>query len=226
MGSGVWCGEIPLNKAHDTLEVGDPQGGRKSVKEELDRIDYLGETEANWQSGIQMGGHFELHLEQGPHLVSTKEKIGVVQGAQAYQWLTITIEGRDCHSGTTSFDHRTDALFNAARLMVTARSIARKYGGLATVGIIKAEPGSVNTVPGRVTMSMDMRHYSDDALTVMVDKLQNEAKRVIDMLHKNGAHPLKIRFGRSFHTIASMSSKDLLALKKLLGIHELLTCTT
>jgi hypothetical protein len=47
MGSGVWCGQIPLEKAHNTLEIGDPQGGRKSVKEELDRIGYLGETESH-----------------------------------------------------------------------------------------------------------------------------------------------------------------------------------
>jgi acetylornithine deacetylase/succinyl-diaminopimelate desuccinylase-like protein len=87
MGSGVWCGQIPLDKAHNTLEIGDPQGGRKS-----------------WKSGIQIGGHFELHIEQGPHLTSGKQKIGVVEGAQAYQWFTITIEGRDCHSGHYVFE--------------------------------------------------------------------------------------------------------------------------
>lgn len=54
------------------------------MKEELDRIGYLGEAEANWNSGMQMGGHFELHIEQRPQLVSAKEKIGVVQSAQAY----------------------------------------------------------------------------------------------------------------------------------------------
>jgi acetylornithine deacetylase/succinyl-diaminopimelate desuccinylase-like protein len=141
------------------------------VKEELNRIGYLGEAEANWNSGMQMGGHFELHIEQGPQLVSAKEKIGVVQSAQAYRWLTITVEGRDYHSGTTSFDHRTDALFHAAQLIITAREIATRHGGLATVGIIKADPGSVNTVPGRVTMSVDMRHHSDDALAHMIDEL-------------------------------------------------------
>jgi hydantoinase/carbamoylase family amidase len=171
MGSGVWCGQIPLDKAHSTLEVGDPQGSRKSVKEELDRIGYLGETECNWKSGIQMGGHFELHIEQGPHLVSANQKIGVVEGAQAYQWFTIIIEGRDCHSGTTSLNHRVDALYNAAQLTVAVRKIARRLGGLATVGIIKAEPGSVNTVPGLVTMSLDMRHHRDDQLYRMIDKL-------------------------------------------------------
>ena len=196
MGSGVWCGQIPLDKAHNTLEVGDPQGSRKSVKEELDRIGYLGETECSWKSGIQMGGHFELHIEQGPHLVSASQKIGVVEGAQAYQWFTIIIEGRDCHSGTTSLNHRVDALYNAAQLIIAVRKIARRFGGLATVGIIKAEPGSVNTVPSLVTMSLDMRHHRDDQLYRMIDKLHQKSAELTEFLSR-GAHPLKIQIGRS-----------------------------
>ena len=89
--------------------------------------------------------------------MSAQEKVGVVEGAQAYQWLTITIEERGCHSGTTSFVHRTDALLSAAQLIVAIRKIARAQRGLATVGLIKAEPSSVNTVPGRVTMSVYLR---------------------------------------------------------------------
>jgi hypothetical protein len=72
-----------VQEAYETLEVGDAQGGRKSAKEELERIGYLGETNASWSSRIQIGGHFELHIEQGPHLVSAGEKIGVAEGAQA-----------------------------------------------------------------------------------------------------------------------------------------------
>lgn len=123
------------------------------------------------------------------------------------RWLTITIEDRDCHSDATSFDRRTDALFHAAQLMITAREIATRHGGLATVGIIKADPGSVNTVPGRGTMSMDMRHYSDDALAHMVDELHYESKSFIEMLRTKGAHPLKIHFGRSIRTRPSISKK-------------------
>lgn len=212
MGSGVWCHEIAVQKAYETLEVGDPQGGRKGVKEELERIGYLGGINANGSSGIQMGGHFELHIEQGPLLVSAGEKIGVVEGAQAYQWMTITVEGRDCHSGTTSFEHRTDALLNAAQVMIEAREIAQKYGGLATVGIIKAEPGSVNTVPGRVVMSMDMRHPSDDALIRMVDELQRSANGLVEMLRRV-KRDLKIQFSRSIHSLHSVSPSDLALLK-------------
>lgn len=41
-----------------------------------------------------MTAHFELHIEQGPILEAEEEKIGVVQGVQAYKWFTIDVEGR------------------------------------------------------------------------------------------------------------------------------------
>jgi acetylornithine deacetylase/succinyl-diaminopimelate desuccinylase-like protein len=84
--------------------------------------------------------------------------------------------------------------------MITARKIATKHRGLATVGIIKVEPGSVNTVPGRVTMSMDMRHPNDAALTRMIDELEQTAKRLVEMLRRKEAYPLKIKFGMSLYT--------------------------
>lgn len=47
MSSGVWAGEIPLKKAHDLPEVG---GGKRTVKQELKRIGYLGEMEASYKA--------------------------------------------------------------------------------------------------------------------------------------------------------------------------------
>lgn len=181
---------------YETLKVGDPKAGRNRVKEKLKRIGYLGQTKANWSSGIQMRGRFKLHIEQGPHLVSAGEKIGVVEGAQAYRWMTISFEGRGCHSGTMSFEYRTDAPFCAAQMMVEAQKNAEGHRGLATVGIIEVDPGSVNTVPGRVTMSMDMRHYSDDTLKLMVDELQKMANSLVERLPKS-RRDLKIQLGRS-----------------------------
>ena len=43
--SGVWAGKIPLDKAHSLQEVGD---GKKTMKQELERIGYLGATESNF----------------------------------------------------------------------------------------------------------------------------------------------------------------------------------
>ncbi|KAL8858050.1 MAG: hypothetical protein Q9178_005375 [Gyalolechia marmorata] len=42
--SGVWAGEIPLEKAHNLKEVG---GNRRTMKQELERIGYLGKKDAS-----------------------------------------------------------------------------------------------------------------------------------------------------------------------------------
>lgn len=93
MSSGVWAECTPLEKAHAVKEV----GGTATVKSELERIGYLGDTPASHKS-TPMAAHFELHIEQGPILERGSKKIGVVQGVQAYKWFTIDIQGRGLYS--------------------------------------------------------------------------------------------------------------------------------
>ena len=45
--SGVWAGKISLDKAHSLQEVGE---GKKTMKQELERIGYLGATESNFNT--------------------------------------------------------------------------------------------------------------------------------------------------------------------------------
>lgn len=45
--SGVWAGKIPLEKAHSLQEVGD---GKRTMKQELERIGYLGAIEASCEA--------------------------------------------------------------------------------------------------------------------------------------------------------------------------------
>jgi acetylornithine deacetylase/succinyl-diaminopimelate desuccinylase-like protein len=96
--------------------------------------------------------------------------------------------------------------------MIEAKELAQKHGGLATVDIIKAEPGSVNTVPGRVVMSVDMRHPSDDVLIRMVDELQRSANRLVEMV-RLVKRDLKIQFSRSIQSLHSLSQGDLTLFK-------------
>ncbi|QRW02368.1 Gly-Xaa carboxypeptidase [Ceratobasidium sp. AG-Ba] len=121
------------------------------------------------------GSDFLLHIEQGPILESEKAKIGVVQGAQAYRWFTLDIEGRPSHTGTTPFKNRSDALLCAAQIMVASADIGKKHGGLSSTfikGILKISPGSTNTTPGHVSMTIDMRHRS----VLQLDKIETELR--------------------------------------------------
>lgn len=166
--SGVWAGSIPLSRAHDLKEVG---SGTATMKSELERIGYLGTTPCSHEN-TPLAAHFELHIEQGPILEAENRKIGIVQGVQAYKWFTVTVSGQDCHTGTTSFAHRADALLAASKMIVFSHKAAAARNALASTGILTLKPGSTNTVPGTVTFSLDIRSPDDH----VVDAVEKECK--------------------------------------------------
>jgi hydantoinase/carbamoylase family amidase len=145
------------------------------MKSALQKIGYLGSVPCSYKS-TPMAAHFELHIEQGPHLVSAGQRVGVVTAVQAYRWFRLNVIGRDTHTGTTAFEHRADALYAFARMMVRAREVAAGRGCLASVGIIEAKPGSVNTVPGEVSFSLDIRGPE----TELVAEVEKELRRDFD----------------------------------------------
>ncbi|KAJ5976209.1 hypothetical protein N7481_009916 [Penicillium waksmanii] len=176
--SGVWAECIPLSKAHDLKEVPTvaslptAASAPETMKSALQKIGYLGSVPCSYKS-TPMAAHFELHIEQGPHLVSAGQQVGVVTAVQAYRWFRLNVIGRDTHTGTTAFEHRADALYAFARMMVRAREVAAGRGCLASVGIIEAKPGSVNTVPGEVSFSLDIRGPE----TELVAEVEKELRR-------------------------------------------------
>ncbi|KAI0846404.1 amidase [Daldinia vernicosa] len=169
MSSGVWAEEIPLDRAHNTREVG---GGTATVKSELERIGYLGSTPASHRS-TPMAAHFELHIEQGPILETEKQKVGVVKGVQAYKWFTVDVHGRDAHTGTTPLKSRADAMLLAARLITHSHRLATAHSAVASTGILTLSPGSTNTIPGHVSFTLDIRAPAD----ATIDAMETDLKR-------------------------------------------------
>jgi len=60
----------------------------------------------------------------------------------------------------------------AARLVTLSHRLAVKHSALASTGIMTVGPGSVNTIPGSVRFSLDIRAPSD----ATVDALEEELK--------------------------------------------------
>jgi hydantoinase/carbamoylase family amidase len=197
MSSGVWAGSIPLEKAHANASV-IPSNDSHTVKSALESIGYLGSTPASY-TATPMAAHFELHIEQGPHLVSANEKIGIVEGVQAYRWHTVTVRGRDAHTGTTSFEHRADALQVAAQIIVASKNLAHKYGCLASTGILNLNPGSTNTVPGFVQFTLDIRSSDDDALL----KYEKALERSVSDIALESPKPVSVDWTLDFSTPAT-----------------------
>lgn len=170
LSSGVWAESISLEKAHSTRSV-IPPNENATVVSELRRIGYLGHVPASYKS-TPMAAHFELHIEQGPNLEAEHRRIGIVEGVQAYKWFTITVRGRDSHTGATSFEHRADALLTSAKMILASHKIAGRHKALASTGILTLAPGSTNTVPGLVQFSLDIRSPHD----YVVDLVEEECK--------------------------------------------------
>lgn len=159
--SGVWAGDIPIQQAWDLRDIHDPN---VTLRSELVRHGYLGDLacSSDAASGHPLGAHFELHIEQGPILQETSRSIGIVQGAQGYRWFTVTVRGRDAHTGTTPFNARSDPLLAAARMIASSHDIAKTHNALASTGIIKVPSNaSTNTVASEVTFTLDIRHPQD-----------------------------------------------------------------
>jgi len=154
--------------------------GAFTIEHALAQVDRDGVTlgEAVAQSGFagstppgaqRLAAHFELHIEQGPVLEAEGLEIGIVTGVQGIRWYDVTVTGQTCHAGTTPMALRRDALQGAARLALAVDAIGRSDPGasLSTIGISQAYPGSRNTVPGTVRMTVDLRHPTVAGLDAM-----------------------------------------------------------
>ncbi len=102
----------------------------------------------------------ELHIEQGPVLEGSSEKLGIVDRITGYCRMRATLTGAARHAGTTPMDRRRDAFACAAEMVLAAEALALETGAPAvcTAGFVQVEPGLYNVVPGRCTLGLEARH--------------------------------------------------------------------
>jgi ureidoglycolate amidohydrolase len=102
----------------------------------------------------------ELHIEQGPLLEQQQIPLGIVTNIAAPASLRISIEGAGGHAGAVLMPDRRDALCAASELILAIENAARNSGAVdtvATVGICDVFPGAVNSIPSRVSLTLDIR---------------------------------------------------------------------
>lgn len=106
----------------------------------------------------------EAHIEQGPVLDREGLPLGLVTAIAGAARLRVEVRGEAGHAGTVPMALRRDALCAAAEAILGIERLARGSEGLvATVGRIEAAPGAVNTIPGRVVFTVDLRSAADEA---------------------------------------------------------------
>jgi beta-ureidopropionase / N-carbamoyl-L-amino-acid hydrolase len=169
MGSSAFVGAMSLS---DILPVQDIDG--VTVEQALNNILQATPTLAQRPLGFPVAAYIEAHIEQGPILCSAARPnssasgpVGIVTGIQGTRWLNVEVLGAEAHSGTTPMNMRKDAFKIANQIITTLQKSLIDPQGLIrfTVGRMNIEPNAINTIPGRVTFTIDLRHPQLEVLT-------------------------------------------------------------
>jgi len=129
----------------------------------------------------ELKAFLELHIEQGRVLEEAENKIGIVTAIAAPTRWQITIQGRADHSGATPMALRRDALAAAAELILAVERhgwAESPYQSVATVGVLRLEPGAMNVIPGRVNLGLDVRGIDPDSIRRIMDGIDRDLKDI------------------------------------------------
>jgi len=170
MGSAVFAGH---NRLEDMLAVKDWKG--VVLKDALaETLKAAPAPLREGHPGFAVDGYVEAHIEQGPRLENERKTIGVVTAIQGSRRYIVEIEGEEAHAGTTPRAARKDAFAAATRIAAAMyEATSDKDDTLRfTIGRVEVMPGSPNTVPGKASFTIDMRHPQDAVLEAHEKKLE------------------------------------------------------
>lgn len=180
MGSMAWAGARPLS---DFVNVEDLAGVRfgDALAEQL----RLESDLARRPLGHVPHAYVEVHIEQGPVLEAAEVPIGVVTGIQGARWFVVTIEGRSAHAGTTPMHLRQDAVQDFLRIGTALTAAMRDKTGLLrfTIGRITVAPNTSNSVAGRLSFTIDLRHPDAETLQTRGDQVAQVAFAAAEGAH-------------------------------------------
>jgi len=130
------------------------------------------------QGGV--AAFLELHVEQGGVLDGSGIDIGVVEGIVGIRRWSVTVTGVANHAGTTPMEIRQDALLSAARFIEAVNDVVRREPGtqVGTVGRIEASPGAPNVIPGRASMSLELRDLDMEKTERLFQEISREASGI------------------------------------------------
>jgi N-carbamoyl-L-amino-acid hydrolase len=125
-------------------------------------------------------GFLEAHIEQGPHLEDSGQRIGVVSGIVGLRGMRFVFRGQQNHAGTTMMARRRDA---ATALYELAHRINQEFPKVAaersvwTMGRARIEPNATSIVPGYAELDLQFRDASEaplDAFEAIVERVVAE----------------------------------------------------
>ncbi|MEM7255067.1 MAG: allantoate amidohydrolase [Pseudomonadota bacterium] len=124
-------------------------------------------------------GFLEVHIEQGPVLESLDLPVGVVTAIAGATRFAVSVRGDAGHAGTVPMKLRRDPMVAAAEAVIAIERLAADTeGAVATVGMLAAEPGAVNVIPGRVDFSLDARAGDDPTRLALISSIETALNQI------------------------------------------------
>ena len=173
-GSAIWSGHLELETAKSLTD-------RDGITF-ADAINLLDKPSSKVIDPAYFSGFIELHIEQGPKLDLSGDKIGIVSSIVGIRDLKITFEGAQNHAGTTPMHVRRDAFQALATFcerlnerlcdIVTSQTVW-------TIGHVSLHPNASSVIPGRVTFSIQWRDADLHRLSSIEILVREIAEEVI-----------------------------------------------
>jgi N-carbamoyl-L-amino-acid hydrolase len=93
-------------------------------------------------------------------------------------------------------DQRQDAMLAASEIIIAVNQQVRSVEGshVGTVGRLSVEPNAPNVVPGRVTLTVEIRDLSNDTIDMLWDRIRAEAEVIVRRHDVTLTHERSTRF--------------------------------
>ncbi|MFZ0531174.1 MAG: allantoate amidohydrolase, partial [Propionicimonas sp.] len=121
---------------------------------------------SDWLADIRY--YVELHVEQGRWLAPEQAAVGVASAIWPHGRYRFDFCGQGNHAGATAMADRRDPMLAYAATVLAARELATASDERATIGRVRVDPGSTNSIPSRVTAWLDARATDSSALDSLV----------------------------------------------------------
>jgi N-carbamoyl-L-amino-acid hydrolase len=175
LGSRLMSGRLDYEKALDLKD-----SDCVTLKQWLDRLNWTPLGHIQLRPGSYRA-FVELHIEQGPLLERDNIDIGVVEKIAAPSAFRLRIEGAGGHAGAVLMPDRRDALMGACEIALAIEKAALGSGSpdtVATVGVLRIEPGAINSVPFRALMEIDLRDTDLDARERVLERIRDDISAI------------------------------------------------
>lgn len=114
---------------------------------------------------------YELHVEQGRHLVHLDRPLGVATAIWPHGRWRYELSGEANHAGATALADRKDPMLVLAAAVLAARRDAGELGAVATIAKVLVHPNGTNAIPSRVLAWLDARAPGQAVLDRVVDEV-------------------------------------------------------